>query len=184
MYLRLCLFHVSDFPENTYFPEMLFSGKENIFKCLVAFQKMLWKIFSGVWLYGWKCYFPTNFSHGNSTHGSKLRQSKATTTKTPPPHQHNNTKNQNHTEHQNTNKTQKKKSYSGQIERRRKRGRTIGFGVEDDRFWGATIAIGDDESVLRLQRSGTTNLGSRSGTTKGAIRTAIGAKAKSNDSGL
>ena len=57
--LRLCLFHVSDFPENTYFPEMLFSGKENIFKCLVTFQKMLWKIFSGVWLYGWDCYFPT-----------------------------------------------------------------------------------------------------------------------------
>ena len=77
---------------------MLFSGKENIFKCLVAFQKMLWKIFSGVWLYCWKCYFPTNFSHGNSTHGSKLRQLKATTTKTPPPHHHNNNKNQNHTE--------------------------------------------------------------------------------------
>ena len=38
---------------------MLFYGKENIFKCLVTFQKMLWKIFSGVWLYGWKCYFPT-----------------------------------------------------------------------------------------------------------------------------
>ena len=92
------MFHVSDFPENTYFPKMLFSGKENIFKCLVAFQKMLWKIFSGVWLYGWKYYFPTNFSHGNSTHGSKLRQSKATTTKTPPPHHHNNNKNQNHTE--------------------------------------------------------------------------------------
>ena len=48
--IRLCLFHVSDFPENTYFLEMLFFGKENIFKCLVAFQKMLWKIFSGVWL--------------------------------------------------------------------------------------------------------------------------------------
>ena len=64
----------------------------------------------------WKCYFPTNFSHflgyflsiqtnfitknfkitantthhqnSNSTHGSKLRQSKATTTKTPLPHHH------------------------------------------------------------------------------------------------
>ena len=57
--LRLRLFHVSDFPENTYFPEMLFSGKENNFKCLVIFQKILWKIFSGVWLNGWKCYFPT-----------------------------------------------------------------------------------------------------------------------------
>ena len=34
---RLCLFRVSDFLENTYFPEMLFSGKENSFKCLVVF---------------------------------------------------------------------------------------------------------------------------------------------------
>ena len=33
----------------------IFSGKENIFKCLVAFQKIFWKIFSGVWLYSWKC---------------------------------------------------------------------------------------------------------------------------------
>ena len=41
MLLRVCLFHVKYFPKNTYFPEMLFSGKENIFKCLVAFQKML-----------------------------------------------------------------------------------------------------------------------------------------------
>ena len=48
--LRLCLVYVK------YFPEMLFSGKENIFKCLVAFQKMLWKIFYGVWLYSWKYY--------------------------------------------------------------------------------------------------------------------------------
>ena len=59
---RLCLFHVSDFPENTYFPEMLFSGKENIFKCLIAFQKMLWKIFSGVWLYCWKYHRKHIFS--------------------------------------------------------------------------------------------------------------------------
>ena len=45
---RLCLVHVK------YFPEMLFSGKENIFKCLVAFQKNFWKIFSNVWLCSWK----------------------------------------------------------------------------------------------------------------------------------
>ena len=32
----------------------IFSGKENIFKCLVAFQKLFWKIFSGIWLYSWK----------------------------------------------------------------------------------------------------------------------------------
>ena len=35
---------------------MLFSGKENIFMCLVAFQKMFRKIFSDVWLCSWK-YF-------------------------------------------------------------------------------------------------------------------------------
>ena len=29
-------FNVKYFSENKYFPEMLFSGKENIFKCLVA----------------------------------------------------------------------------------------------------------------------------------------------------
>ena len=28
---------------------MLFSGKENVFMCLVAFQKIFQKIFSGVW---------------------------------------------------------------------------------------------------------------------------------------
>ena len=28
---------------------MLFSGKENVFMCLVAFQKIFWKIFFGVW---------------------------------------------------------------------------------------------------------------------------------------
>ena len=31
-----------------YFPEMLFSGKENVFMCLVVFQKMFLKIFSDV----------------------------------------------------------------------------------------------------------------------------------------
>ena len=72
---------------------MLFSGKENIFKCLVAFQKMLWKIFSGVWLYGWKSYFlqifhtaiqPTAANSGNQ--------------KPQPPKHHHHNKNQNHTE--------------------------------------------------------------------------------------
>ena len=36
MHVRLCLVAVKYFPENKYFPEMLFSEKENIFKCLVA----------------------------------------------------------------------------------------------------------------------------------------------------
>ena len=48
--IRLRLVRVKVFPENRYFPEMLFSGKENIFMCLVAFQKMFRKIFSDVWL--------------------------------------------------------------------------------------------------------------------------------------
>ena len=50
--IRLCLVRVKYFSENKYFSEMLFFEKENIFKCLVAFQKMFWKIFSSVWL----CY--------------------------------------------------------------------------------------------------------------------------------
>ena len=41
---RLCLVHVK------YFLEMLFSGKENVFMYLVAFQKMFRKIFYDVWL--------------------------------------------------------------------------------------------------------------------------------------
>ena len=49
--LRLCLVRVKVFPENRYFPKMLFSGKENILMCLVAFQKIFRKIFSDVWLY-------------------------------------------------------------------------------------------------------------------------------------
>ena len=40
---------------------MLFSVKENIFQCLVAFQNIFWKIFSGVWLYSWKCSKKPNF---------------------------------------------------------------------------------------------------------------------------
>ena len=40
-FLRLCLVSVKYFLENTYFLEMLFSGKENIFKCLVVFGKIL-----------------------------------------------------------------------------------------------------------------------------------------------
>ena len=40
---------------------MLFSGKKNIFQCLVAFQNIFWKIFSGVWLYSWKYSKKPNF---------------------------------------------------------------------------------------------------------------------------
>ena len=51
MFLWLRLIRVKTFPENRYFSEMLFSGKENVFMCLVAFQKNFRKIFSDVWLY-------------------------------------------------------------------------------------------------------------------------------------
>ena len=54
MKLRLRLVRVKVFPENRYFPKMLFSRKENVFMCLVAFQKFFRKIFSDVWLYSWK----------------------------------------------------------------------------------------------------------------------------------
>ena len=67
---------------------MLFSGKENIFKCLVAFQKMFRKIFSDVWLCSWKYhrkhifYLLLTFSHifsvtkqiYNIIHSSKHKQ--------------------------------------------------------------------------------------------------------------
>ena len=41
---RLCLVRVKAFLEN-----IPFSGKENVFMCLVVFQKIFRKIFSGVW---------------------------------------------------------------------------------------------------------------------------------------
>ena len=67
---------------------MLFSGKENIFMCLVAFQKMFRKIFSDVWLCSWKyfrkhiLYLLLTFSHifsvtkriHNIIHSSKHKQ--------------------------------------------------------------------------------------------------------------
>ena len=56
--------------------------------------------------------------------------------------------------------------------------RMIGFGVEDDRFWGVTIAIEDDESVLRLRSRSARR---RTVKSKGAIRSRT---AKSNSSGL
>ena len=86
--LRLRLVHVKVFPENRYFPEMLFFGKENVFMYLVAFQKMFWKIFSDVWLCSWKYhrkhifYLLLTFSHifsitkriHNIIHSSKHKQ--------------------------------------------------------------------------------------------------------------
>ena len=80
--------HVKVFPENRYFLEMLFSGKENIFMCLAAFQKMFRKIFSGIWLCSWKylrkhiLYLLLTFSHiflvtkriHNIIHSSKHKQ--------------------------------------------------------------------------------------------------------------
>ena len=87
-WLRLRLVRVKVFPEYRYFPEMLFSKKENIFMCLVAFQKMFRKIFSDVWLCSWKylrkhiLYLLLTFSHifsitkriHNIIHSSKHKQ--------------------------------------------------------------------------------------------------------------
>ena len=67
---------------------MLFSGKENVFMYLVAFQKMFRKIFSDVWLCSWKYhrkhifYLLLTFSHifsvskriYNIIHSSKHKQ--------------------------------------------------------------------------------------------------------------
>ena len=67
---------------------MLFSGKENVFMCLVVFQKMFLKIFSDVWLCSWKYhrkhifYLLLTFSHifsvtkrlYNITYSSKYKQ--------------------------------------------------------------------------------------------------------------
>ena len=86
--LSLRLVRVKVFPENRYFPKMLFSGKENVFMCLVAFQKMFRKIFSDVWLCSWKYhrkhifYLLLTFSHiflvtkriYNIIHSSKHKQ--------------------------------------------------------------------------------------------------------------
>ena len=52
--MRLRLVRVKAFPKNRYFLEMLFFEKENVFMCLVAFQKKFRKIFYDVWLYSWK----------------------------------------------------------------------------------------------------------------------------------
>ena len=43
--LRLCLVHVKYFPENKYFSEMLFLGKENIFKCWLHYENCFRKYF-------------------------------------------------------------------------------------------------------------------------------------------
>ena len=121
---------------------MLFSGKENIFKCLVTFQKMLWKIFYGVRLYGWKCYFPTTtkikitqkthfltFSHLLNKYIILSLNSETQI------------------------KRRKKKNHNPV--KLREEGREGGRSVLGSR----TIGFG-----VRRSRSGTTNLGSRSGT--------------------
>ena len=85
---RLHLVRVKVFSGNRYFPEILFSGKENVFMCLVAFQKMFRKIFSYIWLCSWKYhrkhifYLLLTFSHifsvtkriHNIIHSSKHKQ--------------------------------------------------------------------------------------------------------------
>ena len=105
---------------------MLFSGKENIFMCLVAFQKMFRKIFSGAWLCSWKYhrkhifYLLLTFSRlPNKYIISFIPQYK------------------------NKNKIQKKNIIkSGQIERKRKRERRLGSTRGEIARRGSVIAIG------------------------------------------
>ena len=91
---------------------MLFSRKENVFMCLVAFQKMFWKIFSGVWLCSWKYhrkhifYLLLTFSYIFSV-AKRIY-------------------NIIHSSIQTQTKPRKKIIKSGQIERRRKRERQLG----------------------------------------------------------
>ena len=122
---------------------MLFSGKENIFKCLIVFGKILWKIFSGVWLCCWKYhrkyifYFLLTFSQIFSATKqiyNLIPQSR------------------------NTNNTQKKKfiirlrlgSTTGEIARSRLGSTTGEIAIEDnDLVWGRSVlgcdAIEDDD---------------------------------------
>ena len=65
--LRLCLVVVK------YFSKILFSGKENIFKCLVALWKLLYKIFLYVWFYSENAIFLQIFQ-GFSTIFSASKQ--------------------------------------------------------------------------------------------------------------
>ena len=88
MEFRLRLVRVKVFSENRYFLKMLFFRKENIFMCLVTFQKMFRKIFSDIWLCSWKyfrkhiLYLLLIFSHifsvtkriQNIIHSSKHKQ--------------------------------------------------------------------------------------------------------------
>ena len=140
---------------------MLFSGKENVFICLVAFQKMFRKIFFDVWLCSWKYHrkhifyllltfsrlpnkyiisFIPQYRNTNKTQKKKL-SNPVTFSQLPnkyiisfiP-------------QHRNTNKTQEKKIIkSGQIERRMKRERQLGSTRGCDQREGK-IAIG---AVLR-----------------------------------
>ena len=105
---------------------MLFSGNENIFMCLVAFQKMFRKIFFGVWLCSWK-YHRKHIFYLLLTF-SRLPK-KYVISFIP--------------QYRNTNKTQKKNIIkSDQIERRRKRERQLGSTRGEIARRGAAIAIG------------------------------------------
>ena len=141
--LRLCLVPVKYFLENTYFPEMLFSGKENIFKCLVVFGKILWKIFSGVWLCCWK-YHRKYIFYILLTFSQIFSAAKQIYNFIP--------------QSRNTNNTQKKKfiirlrlgSTTGEIARSRLGSTTGEIAIEDnDLVWGRSVlgcdAIEDDD---------------------------------------
>ena len=120
-------------------------GKENVFMCLVAFQKMFWKIFSSVWLCSWKYhrkhifYLLLTFSRLPNEYIISFIAQYRNINKT----QERNHQIQSHfltvsrlpnkyvisfiPQYRNTDKTQKKKIIKfGQIKRRRKRERRLG----------------------------------------------------------
>ena len=118
---------------------MLFSGKENIFKCLVVWLKML---------FSYK-FFTRQFNPQQQTPAIKSHNHQNTTI-TPLQQQESKS-------HRNTNKTQEKKIII-RSNWEKKGGRTIGFG----------FAIGDDELVLRL-RSWSARRWSRTAKSKGEV---------------
>ena len=125
---------------------MLFSGKENVFMCLIAFQKMFRKIFYGVWLCFWKYhrkhifYLLLTFSHifpvakqiYNIIHSSIQK------------HKQN---------------LEKKIIKSGQIERRRKRERRLGSTKGYDRCGASRDCDRRDASWDRNRREGEIAIG-------------------------
>ena len=123
---------------------MLFLEKENISKCFVTFQKMFWKIFSGVWLCFWKYQRKNIFSllltfsqlpnkYIISFLNIETQETKPRKKKFIKSGQYRNTKE--------TKPRKKKFIKSGQIERRRKRkrGNWVWSRGEIERLWSRSL---------------------------------------------